>query len=124
MRRDELYLLDIVQAADAIQRFVAGVPRERFLGDDMLRSAVLHKLTIIGEAAARLSADFRQRHAGIEWSDIVGFRNIAVHAYFAVDWAIVWVSATQEVPVLSGQVRDILAGEYPDVDLSALVDAQ
>jgi len=31
MRREELYLTDIVEAADAIHRFLAGVQRETFL---------------------------------------------------------------------------------------------
>jgi uncharacterized protein with HEPN domain len=89
MRRDELYLSDIVEAADSIASFLSGRGRDSFLQDDLLRSAVLHKLTFMGEAAARVSADLRDRHPEIEWPDIVGFRNIAVHAYFVVDWSIV-----------------------------------
>lgn len=112
MRRDELYLSDIVEAADSIAAFLSGRDRQSFLQDDLLRSAVLHKLTIIGEAAARLSAEFRERHAEIEWPDIVGFRNIAVHAYFTVDWSIVWVTATQDAPQLRRQVSKILAAEF------------
>ena len=46
MRREELYLTDIVEAADAIQQFLAGVQRDTFLQDELLRSAVLHKLTV------------------------------------------------------------------------------
>lgn len=111
MRRDDLYLTDIVEAVDAIQAFLAGVSREAFLGNDLLRSAVLQKLTVIGEAAARLSPEFRNRHAGIEWSDIVAFRNIAVHAYFAVEWPIVWVTATQDAPDLRRKLTDILREE-------------
>jgi uncharacterized protein with HEPN domain len=42
----------------------------------------------------------------------VGFRNIAVHAYFAVDWSIVWVTATQDAPQLRQQVSKILAAEF------------
>ena len=52
MRREELYLTDIAQAAESIQRFLAGVEREIFLQDDLLQSAVLQKLTIIGEERA------------------------------------------------------------------------
>ena len=47
MRAEYLYLVDMVGASDAIARFLDGVTRERFLADDLLRSAVLHKLTII-----------------------------------------------------------------------------
>ncbi|MCK4374815.1 MAG: DUF86 domain-containing protein [Candidatus Brocadiae bacterium] len=85
-----------------------------FLGNDLLRSAVLQKLTIIGEAAARLPAEFRRAHAEVEWADVVAFRNIAVHAYFAVDWSIVWVTATQDAPALRAKVAAILEEEYPD----------
>ena len=111
MRPEDLYLSDIVEAADAIQGFLAGVKREEFLGSDLLRSGVLQKLTIIGEAAAKLPKRFRNRHPEIEWSDIAAFRNIAVHAYFAVDWPTVWVAATQESPVLRCQIARILDEE-------------
>ena len=118
MRREELYLTDIIEAADAIQQFLTGVQRDTFLQDDLLRSAVLHKLTVIGEAAARLPSEFRDRHPEIEWADIVGFRNIAVHAYFAVEWPIVWVAATQDTPELRDKIADILAREYPNAATS------
>lgn len=114
MQPEKLYLTDIVEAADAVQRFVAGIPRNDFINDEMRQSAVLQKLIVIGEAAARLPAEFRDRHPEIEWSDIVGFRNIAVHGYFAVSWAIVWVTATQDVPKLQRQITKILAEAYTD----------
>lgn len=112
MRREELYLTDIVEAVESIQKFLSGVERNTFLNNDLLRSAVLQKLSIIGEATARLPLEFRKHHPEIEWEDIIGFRNIAVHAYFAVDWAIVWVAATQEAPQLREKVAAILAKEF------------
>lgn len=109
MRRDRLYLGDIVEAADAISHFLDGISEETFLGSDLLQSAVLQKLTIIGEAAARLSPEFKTDESHIPWSDIAAFRNIAVHAYFSVQWPIVWVAATEEAVVLRSQVLEILA---------------
>jgi uncharacterized protein with HEPN domain len=41
MRSDELHLADIVQAADAIARFVSGMNEKQFVVDDLVRSAVL-----------------------------------------------------------------------------------
>ena len=108
MRRDELYFADIVAAADAVAGFLAGVEEEDFAGNDLLRSAILQKLIVIGEAAGRVSAEAQSRYADIPWSEIVAFRNIAIHAYFSVDWSIVWTTAIEEVPVLRGQVVRIL----------------
>ena len=51
MRRDELYLRDITESADAIARFTSDVAQARFIDDDLVRSAVLQKLVVIGEAA-------------------------------------------------------------------------
>jgi uncharacterized protein with HEPN domain len=89
MPRDKLVLHDIVEAADAIQRFLQGMAEETFLDHELHQSAVLQKLIVIGEAAGRLSGEFRDRHPEIEWQDIIGFRNIAVHECFAINWVIV-----------------------------------
>jgi uncharacterized protein with HEPN domain len=113
MRREKLYLADIVQATKEIQKFLVGVTKESFLENDLLRSAVLNKLTIIGEAAARLEKDFKAAHPDVPWQEIVAFRNIAVHAYFAVNWSIVWTAATKNTPVLQHKVAEILAREFP-----------
>lgn len=117
MRREELYLTDMVEAAEAINRFIGDRDYDAFVADELLCAAVLQKLTVIGEAASRLSAEFRALHSGIEWADIVSFRNIAVHAYFAVQWSIVWVAATQDALVLRHEIIQILTQDYPDVKL-------
>jgi uncharacterized protein with HEPN domain len=111
MRRDHQFLTDILEASESISHFLKGKTSESFRGDDLVRSAILHKLTVIGEAAARVSEELKARHAEVPWSDIVGFRNIAIHAYFSVDWGIVWITATKEVPELAIQIRAILAAE-------------
>jgi len=109
MRPEILYLTDILQAVDAIERFSSGVNLEALLEDEMRQAAILQKLIIIGEAAARLSDEFHQRHDNIPWGDIVGFRNIAVHEYFSVDWQIVWTTATQDVPALRTKITELLS---------------
>ena len=114
MRPEKLYLTDIVDAAGAIKEFLLGQDFDEFERNEMMNSAVLQKLTVIGEAAARLSKEFTNRYSEIPWVDIVGFRNIAVHEYFAVRWDIVWVAATEEVPVLRNQVEKILGEEFQD----------
>ena len=114
MRTEALYLDDIVDAAEAIARFLSAAEREEFLGDELRQSAVLQKLIVIGEAASRLSAEFRQRHSEIEWPDVIGLRNIAVHNYFGVSWDTIWDTATRDVPILREQIAAILAAEFPD----------
>lgn len=108
MRPERLYLQDIVEACDLIAAFTAGRSEAEFVGSELHKAAVLQKLAVIGEAAARLPSSFRAAHPTVEWRAMAGFRNIAVHAYFSVQWPIVWATATHDVPVVRLQVLDIL----------------
>ena len=113
MRPERLYLADIIEAAANIGTHIAGRSREAVIADPTARAAVAHELTVIGEAASRISAATRERHGHVPWADIVAFRNIIVHAYFGVSWALVWDTATRDVPELAAQVDAILKAEYP-----------
>jgi uncharacterized protein with HEPN domain len=114
MRPEKLYLTDIVEAAKSIARFVMGESFNEFEQDEMMNSATLQKLTVIGEAASRLPKEFIAIHPEIPWVDIIGFRNIAVHEYFAIRWDIAWTAATEEVPILKEQVEKILREEFAE----------
>ena len=78
MRREELYLRDIVEAADHIAGFVAGLDYPSFEASELIRSAVVQKITVIGEAAAHIPDQLRACHPGIPWPRIVAFRNILI----------------------------------------------
>jgi uncharacterized protein with HEPN domain len=113
-RRDELYLGDIAEAAEAIRLFLTRLDssgRQGFIDDDLVRSAVLQKLSVIGEAAARVSEETRAAHPEIPWRQARGMRNLLVHAYFSVDWEIVWTTAGESVPKLAEQVAVLLRTE-------------
>lgn len=109
MRTDRLHLNDIVEAAEAISRFITVIDNASALqSDDMRQSAVLQKLIVIGEAASHASLELRTEYPEVPWRQIIAFRNFAVHAYFGVDWQIVWVTATSDVPALRNQIAGIL----------------
>jgi len=111
MRRDDLYLNDIIEAADHIAAFIAGADLEAFQKSEMMRSAVVQKLAIIGEAAVRVSEGLRSRHTEVPWPQIVAFRNILIHAYFGIDWNEVWRAARNRCPILREQVAGIIEAE-------------
>jgi uncharacterized protein with HEPN domain len=113
MRREELYLRDIVEAADCIATFIAGLRFSTFQASEMVRSAVVQKLAVIGEAAARLSDEVKSRHPHVPWPRIVAFRNILVHDYFGIDWNVVWHAAEKQTPLLREQIASVLHEEFP-----------
>jgi uncharacterized protein with HEPN domain len=66
MRREHLYLQDILEACGMIQTFLAGIDASTFLVSELHKAATLQKLTVIGEAAARLPHAFREAHPQVE----------------------------------------------------------
>jgi len=108
MRPEQLYLTDILEAARAIATFCQDVRFELFEGNDMLRSAVLQKLIVIGEVAAHLPDQFCMQNPKIPWVDMINFRNFAVHEYFSVNWRIVWDTAIEDIPPIEKQIGKLL----------------
>ena len=98
MPRDDAILLDIVNAARLIQSFIQDLTKEAFLNDLKTQSAVLHQVTVIGEAVKRLSEGFRERHPILPWSLMAGMRDHLIHGYDAIDLEEVWETATFDVP--------------------------
>jgi uncharacterized protein with HEPN domain len=76
MRHERLYLTDILESAGHIAEFIAGADFGAFQQSEMLRSPVVQKLAIIGEAAARVSGELKARQPEVSWPQIAAFRNI------------------------------------------------
>ena len=81
----------------------------------MLRDAVLYRMLLLGEIASSLPDELRDRYPDVAWRQIRAFRNLAVHRYFGVDWAVAWKIAQDEPPVLEEQARAIMRAEFPNL---------
>ena len=75
----------------------------------MLVFALMHALQIVGEAAARISAETRDQRLEVPWASIIGMRHRLVHAYFDINFDILWTTAAETTPALLTQIRRLLA---------------
>jgi uncharacterized protein with HEPN domain len=111
MDRDPASILDIVLACRRLRRFVAGRVREDLDRDELLLYAVLHATALIGEAAGRLSPEFRQDHPEVPWRDIISTRSRIIHGYDTVKLDIIWDIASAKAQVLLEQLEPLLPPE-------------
>ena len=116
MRPERLYLSDILEASKNVALHIGERSRDEFIADRTVRAAVLHELTVIGEAASRVPLTLRDRYPSIPWADVIAFRNVVVHEYFGLSWPMVWDTATRDVPDLERQVSAIVRSEFPGPD--------
>jgi len=116
-RRDhKLYVEDVLQSMDRIERYTRGQTFERFRRSEMVADAVIRNLEIIGEAARSIPQEVRQRHPDIPWTRMIGLRNIAIHEYFGVDLGIIWEIVRRNLPETRSKIVALL--EKPEKDSS------
>lgn len=104
-------LKHMLEAAQGIISFTLGKKRSDLEQDRKLSLSIVRLLEIIGEAAARVSDDLRQRHSLLPWAIIIGMRNRLIHAYFDVDLDIVWETVKRDIPLLISHLETIIAEE-------------
>ena len=68
-------------------------------------------LEIIGEAARRVSTEFRHAHPEIPWAKIIAHRNVLVHEYDEIRQERLWKTATIDVPLLITPLKELLPPE-------------
>jgi uncharacterized protein with HEPN domain len=79
--------------------------REDLNRDVGLVLALMKSVEIIGEAAGKLSAGFRDEHAAIPWDRIIGMRNRLIHAYYDINRDILWQTVVEDLPALIQQLE-------------------
>ena len=107
-RTPHMFLVDIVEAIDAIKEFTEGMDFDTFQADRKTKAAVVRYLEVIGEAVKNLPADLRGAYPDVNWHAMAAMRDRLIHAYFGASDRVVWDTVTENLPVLEAQVRDIL----------------
>jgi uncharacterized protein with HEPN domain len=73
------------------------------------KRAVERDFEIIREALNRIkNTNYEMLEKISEHHRIIGFRNILIHGYDIVDEAIVWQAVTKHLPILLGEIKELL----------------
>lgn len=114
--RDAANLLDMLQAAEKVRRFVQGKTQDAFIADEVLRDAVERNVEIIGEAARKVSEDFRNQHPEIPWRKMIAQRNVLVHEYDKISVDEMWIVATYHIPQLISDLSPLIPPIPPEAE--------
>jgi len=104
----KLYLKDILEAIEAIEKFVIGMTFEEFKNNDLVSSAVIRKFEIIGEASRNIPQTIRKKYPDIPWKTMVGFRDKLIHFYFGIKYELVWETIKSKLPELKERIKEVL----------------
>ncbi|MFN3264374.1 MAG: DUF86 domain-containing protein, partial [Aquificaceae bacterium] len=102
------YLMDIIREIKFIRKHTEGIDFEEFISNDLLTHAITRALEIIGEAAKNLPEELLRNYPEIDWKKVKGMRDRLAHAYFGVDYSVVWRVVKEDLPELQRVVEKML----------------
>lgn len=107
-KSDFARLKHMLEAANMCLDFLEKKTRTEFESNRMIIFATIRALEIFGEAAANISRPFQKRHPHIPWKSIIGMRNRLIHAYFDIDYDIVWQAVKVEIPKIIPEIEKLI----------------
>lgn len=107
-KSDFVRLNHMLESAQFSMSAVGRKSRQDLEKDKILSFAVIRALEVFGEAASQISKSFQEKHSDIPWRAIIGMRNRLIHAYFDVDYEIIWQAVTREIPEIIPKIEHML----------------
>ena len=105
--KDEIRFRHMLDHAREALAMIQGKERSNLESDRMLELSLVRLVEIIGEAAARVGTEIREKYPSIPWLQIVGIRNRLVHGYDAVDLDVLWDTIIDDLPPLIAELEKV-----------------
>lgn len=98
-----------VAIAQTIQRY--GNSFEIYENDPDYQRSISFSILQIGELSGGLTDEFRKSTANrVQWGPMKAMRNFVAHNYGKIDHAIIWETATTDIPALLNFCEEQLSG--------------
>ncbi len=108
LESDRNRIQHMLDAANQALKFVQNTSLSELPNDVPLQHLLVRNLEIIGEAASRITPEFRNAHPEIPWHRLIGMRNRLIHAYFDINMVVVWTTVVQFLPELLDALKSIV----------------
>lgn len=107
--RDPSRLRHMVDSINNVNQYMEGKTESDLASNSMLFFAVVKNIEIVGEAAYKLTNEFKESHPSTPWRQIVAMRHILVHGYYQVTTSEVFAVYKKDLPVLLAQLNAYIA---------------
>jgi uncharacterized protein with HEPN domain len=107
-------LADIIENAERISDYVAGMDQDGFERNGLVRDGVERCIERVCEAVYRLGPRAEELMPGQPWADIRGMENRLRHAYDRISLDVIWSAVGYDLPGLEIAARQALASLQTD----------
>ncbi len=102
------YINDILEECNYLISRSKNLTFSEFEKNEDLRRAFIRSLEIIGEAVKKLPEKVKNKNKSIPWKEIAGMRDKLIHDYFGVDYEVIWLTVSEDIPFLKENLEKII----------------
>lgn len=102
-----IFVKDILDYIETVEKYIKDINKNHFFEKDLIHNATIRCIEVIGEAANNIPKEIQRKYPDVVWSDIVGTRNILIHAYTGVNLEVIWGIAKKDLKALKKQMLKI-----------------
>jgi uncharacterized protein with HEPN domain len=108
LKRDaRLYINDIIDSIQKILEYSQDLTEDEFLASSQIQDAIIRRLEIMGEAVKHIPQTLRKKYPEVPWKNIVGMRDVLIHAYFGVNLKRTWKVVKEDIHSLRAEIISI-----------------
>ncbi len=108
-RTNRIYLEDILFSIQRIEEYIDNHSYTTFVSDQKTIDAVIRNFEIIGEASKNIDSNIKEKYNELPWDEMYYLRNKVSHAYFGIDYEIIWDIAINHLPLNKIQIEVMLS---------------
>ena len=106
--KDPLRLEHMLEAIDKLIQAQKRSDFETLTEKDLEYFGIVKLLEIIGEAAYKLTVEFKDNHPETPWKYIIAMRHILVHGYYQIKRQDVFKTIRENLPPLRTQISNYM----------------
>lgn len=106
--RDPSRLKHMVESIHNVNQYMEDRVESDLAENSMLFFAVVKNIEIVGEAAYKLTHEFKEAHPQTPWRQIIAMRHILVHGYYQVTPSEIFNVYENDLPILLNQLTEYL----------------
>lgn len=107
--KDPLRIRHMIEAVNNVNTFMTDKNLDNLKSDKILFFAVVKNIEILGEAAYKISNEFKEINKHIPWKEIMGMRHVLVHDYYHIDPEHVYKVYKEDFPELLEKLQLVRA---------------
>jgi len=108
MKDYKIYLRHIHDEACFIISETGGLNLESFISSEIKKRAFVRSIEIMGEAAKNIPDEIKILNPEIDWRNMCRTRDRLIHAYFGINYHIIWDIVINEIPRIKEQISKML----------------